>query len=395
MNNIFIFLFIVFFAERIAKHVMVLLFFRRVKPFALTHVCRVSIIQPILSGDPTLFDGLDHNLRHKSKHSLEFIWLLDVDDSHAWDGCQSLIKKYPEKCIKIIKIDSTGEKQNPKTVKLIAGSMEAKGDVICVLDDDTRLPDYGLDLCLPYLDMPGAGLAFGLPYYVSFANFWSSLVAYFVNSHSLMNYVPYSMLADPFTINGMFYLIRRKIFDKVGGFYGLEFILADDFAVAQRIRDHGYRLIQTPLLHGISTWVTDWHSYFNLIKRWFIFPQGSIMRKLHGIEKLRFNVFVLLPTLFPLVTLVMVLINLEYLRIALIFYVYEYLIFAHFNLKFFNQVSPWNRSFWVIFIQLLLPVQVLLAFLLPQKIIWRGHVMQVESEGGFKFLTRRGSKDSE
>ena len=83
-----------------------------------------------------------------------------------------------------------GERDNPKMVKLIEGARLATGDVFCVLDDDTVLPDGGLEQCLPYVDDPGVGLAFGLPYYVNFSNLWSSLVSYFVDSHSLLTYMP-------------------------------------------------------------------------------------------------------------------------------------------------------------------------------------------------------------
>src|SRR5260370_36617783 len=149
-----------------------------------------------------------------------------------------------------------GEGNNPKMVKLLEGARLALGDVLCVLDDDTQLPDNGLEQCLPYLDEPGVGLAFGLPYYINFSNLWSSLVSYFVDSHSLLTYIPYTTLTQPFTIHGMFYAIRRDTLEAIGGFDGLQSALADDFAVAQRLREHGYRLAQTPLLHGISTHVT-------------------------------------------------------------------------------------------------------------------------------------------
>ena len=79
------------------------------------------------------------------------------------------------------------------------------------------------------------------------------MVACFVNSHSLLTYIPYLQFSPPLTINGMFYCIRRTVLDGVGGFDGLEETLADDFAIARRMRQHGLRLLQTPLLpeHGV------------------------------------------------------------------------------------------------------------------------------------------------
>src|SRR5207245_2299202 len=129
---------------------------------------------------------------------------------------------------------------------------------------------------------------------------WSSLVSYFVDSHSLLTYIPYTVLTEPFTINGMFYAIRRDTLEAVGGFDGLQSALADDFAVAQRLREHGYRLAQTPLLHGISTHVTGPRHYLSLIQRWFIFPRESLMRHLAWRDRAVLYGFGLVPAIFPL-----------------------------------------------------------------------------------------------
>jgi ceramide glucosyltransferase len=382
-------LLVLVFSERIIKHLLIVLFFRRVPPPEGRAVQRVSILQPILSGDPTLAEGLDHNLRLPSRYALEWIWLLDEDDAAAQQICRELVERYPDKDVKRILLPPPGDRQNPKMVKLIAGAQQARGDVLCVLDDDTRLPDHGLEACLPYLDQPGAGLAFGLPYYVSFGNLWSQLVAYFVNSHNLVTYIPYAMLTQPVTINGMFYAMRREVFEQIGGFAGLEAILADDFAIAQRVRAHGYRLVQTPLRHAISTWVDRPRSYFHLIQRWFTFPRESMMRHLQGREKAIFYVMTLAPVLLPWLALAIPILAPGLWPAALAYFVYNYLVFAGFNRAYLEQASPWAGSYWVVLIPLLLPIQVLAAILAPQRITWRGHTLKAEAGGGFQFVQHR------
>ena len=228
-------------AERAWKHWTVVRFFRRPQPAA-NDVRLVSIMQPILSGDPTLEAGLEQNLRAASRYPRQFIWLVDDEDTTGRRICERLIARHPQHHIDLLLLPPPPPHHNPKTVKLIAGAARARGDVVCVLDDDTRLPDHGLEQCLPHLDEPGVGLAFGLPYYVNVSSVWSSLLSVFVNSQSLLTYVPYTMLTEPFTINGMFYAVRRRTLEQVGGFAGLEERLADDFAVAQRFVAHGYRL---------------------------------------------------------------------------------------------------------------------------------------------------------
>ena len=255
---------LVLLGERAWKHWMVVRFFRRSVPTG-AEIALVSIVQPILSGDPTMPACLDQSLRARSRFSREFMWLVDDDDLLAQQICRDLIARYPDHAINLMIMPPPGARENPKMIKLLAGLEQAHGDVFCVLDDDTQLPDGGLERCLPFLDQPGVGLVFGLPYYTSFGTLWSRMVAYFVNSHSLLTYVPYTAVTEPMTINGMFYALRRTTYHAIGGFAGLEHTLADDFAVAQRVREHGFRLAQTPLCHGISTTVAGPRHYLSLI----------------------------------------------------------------------------------------------------------------------------------
>lgn len=377
-------------SERLWKWWMVERFFRRVPP--ITHpVACVSIIQPILSGDPTLAMCLEQNLRAVSSYRREFLWLVDTDDLVGQQICHDLITRNAACSVRLIVLPPPGERENPKMIKLIAGAAQAKGDVLCVLDDDTVLPDGGLERCLPWLDQPGVGLAFGLPYYTSFATFWSRLVAFFVNSNSLLTYVPYTAFSAPLTINGMFYAMRRDTFDSIGGFVGLEHTLADDFAVAQRVREHGLHLKQTALCHAISTSVAGPRRYLNLIQRWFIFPRESLLRHLGWRQQVLLYSIVLLPVFFPWLALLAALLWPSPLTvgIVLLYVGISYVTFVRFNQTYFASAAPLGHSWLVPVIQLTFPIQLLIALVAPQRITWRGHQMQVERGGGFRFVRRR------
>lgn len=379
-------------AERAWKHWMVVRFFRRAAPPpAGAGPALVSIIQPILSGDPTLPACLEANLRARSRYPREWLWLVDTDDRAGLALCRDLITRYPDRAVRLLAPPPPADRHNPKMVKLVAGARAARGDVLCVLDDDTVLPDGGLEQCLPALDRPGVGLAFGLPYYVDFANVWSGLAALFVNSHSLLTYIPYTALTEPFTINGMFYAVRRATLDTVGGFAGLEGTLADDFAVAQRFRAHGYRLVQTPLRHGISTRVAGPRHYLRLIQRWLIFPRESVLRYARPRERAVVYGLGLAPALAPLLIAAAALARPSRgtLGYALLYFGYSFAVFAHCNAAYLRRATPWRRAWLAPAIQLLFPVQLLIALLSPQRIVWRGHVMRVERGGGFRFERRR------
>lgn len=379
-------------AQKIWKHWLVWRFFRRPIPPATRQPRRVSILQPILSGDPTLPDCLQANLALQTGYKLEFIWLIDRDDHIAQELCQSLAARYQPDLVRIVALPPPEQRDNPKMIKLIAGLAHAHGDVICVLDDDTRLPDWGLEECLPFLDQPAAGLAFGLPYYCYFGNLWSSLVSLFVNDQSLLTYIPYTALTRPFTINGMFYAMRREVLEQLGGFAGLEHVLADDFAIAERFRSHGYRLVQTPLRHPISTAVQSPRHYLSLIQRWFIFPRESLLRHLNAYDRAILYSMAMLPALFPLALAIALKLkpSPRLWAYAALYFGHSVLAFNHLNTAYLRRATPEIYCWAAPLIELLFPLQLLAALISPQRIVWRGHVLQVERGGGFHFVRRRG-----
>ena len=353
----------------------------------------VSIIQPILSGDPTLAVSLAATLRARSRYPREWLWLVDANDAEGLRICRDLIAAYPDRAIRLIPTPppNLSDWRNPKTMKLIAGAAIAQGEIICVLDDDTRLPDDGLERCLPFLDQPGVGLAYGLPYYVSFAGAWSSLVAAFVNANSLLTYIPPLSLTAPFTINGMCYAVRRDTLAAVGGFSGLEPVLADDFAVAQRFIRAGYTLAQTPLRHAISTHVGGPHHYASLIARWFVFPRESVLRQIAPRDRAIVNALIVVPTALPLALLLLTLARHDR-RTTTLFaacHAVSFAVFAQINRAYLHGATPPTRAWLVPLVQTILPAQVAAALLLPQRIEWRGHTMHVERGGGFRLVQRR------
>ncbi len=375
------------------KHWAVARFFRRSIPRPLTDPLLVSILQPVLSGDQTLAACLERSLQLKSRYQLEFVWITDSTDPAGQEICRELLTRYPERCVQLLVVPPAPEGENPKVVKLIEGVKVARGETFCVLDDDTMLPDHGLEMCLPFLDQPGVGLAFGLPYYINFSNNWSSMVATFVNSNSLLTYIPYTRLANPFTVNGMFYALKRSVLKEVGGFEAIRQIFADDFAIAQLLRSHGYQLAQTPLLHAISTQVKDARQYLSLIQRWFVLPRESLLRHLNWYERFLIFALGLVPALFPAVLLISLLTR-PTRKVLLYTLFYSGFTFAssqYLNTRYLHHASPRAKLWWVPIMQMLFPLQLLIALLSPQRINWRGNIVRVERGGRFRYLRRRGA----
>jgi ceramide glucosyltransferase len=373
--------------ERCWKYALVRRFFQRALPApAASQLPLVSILQPILSGDPLLEPTLSANLGLRSAYPVEWIWLVDSEDSAGQRICARVLARHPDAPVQVLLRPAPTAAENPKLAKLIVGSRAATGMVLCVLDDDTQLPDFGLEQCLPWLDLPGAGLVFGLPYYTSFDNFWSSLVAAFVNSQSLTTYLPYAEVSEPVTINGMWYAMRRDVFERIGGFVGLERFVSDDFAVAQRVRSHGLRLIQTSLRHPIGTTVDGPGHYLRLIQRWLIFPRESLMRHL----RLRDRALFYGLTLVPIGATWLALAGLAYRHTrpaGLAYLIVSNLIALEINRCYLDGATPIRRLWLYPLVQILLPAQALAALIAPRRITWRGRVIRIERGGTLPTMT--------
>lgn len=389
IRRIVIALLLIALGERAWKLAAIARFFRRPARRPQGERPLVSIVQPILSGDPTLEASLEASLRFRSTYPREWLWLVDDDDAEAQRVCERLIGRHPESDVRLLLLPPPPAAANPKTAKLVAGARAARGGVICALDDDTRLPDDGLEQCLPFLDVPGVGIAFGLPFYVSFDGLWSALVACFVNSNSLLTYVPVAMSGEPVTINGMFYAVRREALERVGGFDGLEPIVADDFAVAQRFRAHGYRLAQTPLRHGISTSAAGPASYARLIQRWLVFPRESLMRHLPPAELARFYGLALLPLFAPWLALGATAAPGLPRALGLLYLAASNGAVAYLNYAYLGGATPARWAWLAPLVQLALPAQAIAALLAPQRINWRGHLIAIEPGGAIRTIKRR------
>ena len=71
------------------------------------------------------------------------------------------------------------------------------------------------------------------------------------------------------------------------------------------------------------------------------------------------------------------------------YFAYSYAVFLHIDRTYLHTATPWRWSLLLPILQVFLPLLVLAALLLPQRIIWRGHVMEVQRGGGFRFVRRR------
>jgi len=257
-------------------------------PLSSVDLAEVTVLQPILSGDPTLAACLADNLRQTP--DARFLWLIDENDLEA-----QAIAKAPaiDQRARVVLGPPPRDGENPKVAKLARAFPLVETRYLAVLDDDTVLPPGGLARTIAGLS--SGALATGLPLYVCKANAWSRLVCGFVNGSCLLTYPAASMAGAARTINGMFYVTETAALAKAGGFDAIRGSLTDDYAIASLFRRQHAPIIQTDVLHPISTTVTDVGHYFGIMRRWMIFGSRYLFENL----SLFSVVVVLVPTLAP------------------------------------------------------------------------------------------------
>ncbi|MBA3825536.1 MAG: glycosyl transferase, partial [Ktedonobacterales bacterium] len=118
MNVLALLLGVLFILERLVKEVLVVRFFARaIPPYRRTPEL-VSILQPIVSGDPDLPAVLAATLTAPSRLRREFLWLGDEADAVGAEICAALMAQHPEADIRYVALPPAPQGYNPKMFKL-------------------------------------------------------------------------------------------------------------------------------------------------------------------------------------------------------------------------------------------------------------------------------------
>lgn len=227
----------------------------------------VTILQPILGGDPYLPTALQSNLE-QSHAAAVFWWLVDENDAVGNEVVGQLQSQYPRR-VRIITCPPCPEGINPKVFKLNLVSNEIETPFVAVLDDDTTLGEGQLGKAIAMLNH--CDLYTGLPCYDAEGNFWTSLLAHFVNNNSILTYLSLLNWMEPLTINGMFYVLKRETLLQWNGWNSISEELCDDYAFAKLAKKHNARIYQGITVQTVHTTVTEPGQYLRQMHRWFVF----------------------------------------------------------------------------------------------------------------------------
>lgn len=176
----------------------------------------------------------------------ENIEVICVDD-RSTDKTALLVEKLfenRENC-RLVSINKRLEGWTGKCHALDVASRYAKGEWLAFIDADSSLHPKALKLCLNEALKRKINLITLTPKFI-LGSFWEKAVQPTLASMTAILF-PLSLVNDPkspvATANGMFFLVSRKAYDKIGGHKNVKDLAVEDIGIGKRIKAAGLGLL--------------------------------------------------------------------------------------------------------------------------------------------------------
>ena len=148
---------------------------------------------------------------------------------------------------------------------LFQASAAARGDWLCFVDADTFLSPTTLSSCYAKAIETDADM-FTIMTFQIMGSFWEKVVMTIVMTALSVGFSP-RKVNDPESkdaiANGQFILIKRSVYDAIGGHESVKDQIVEDKAIAEQVKWNGYRLI---VANGYS--VAKTRMYTSLAEMW-------------------------------------------------------------------------------------------------------------------------------
>lgn len=330
-----------------------------------------TVVQPILSGDPRLESDLRANLQQTK--TVEFYWLIDQSDTEAQRVANKICQdELFSQRIRIFLIEDVPQGINPKSYKIEQVVEDLTRPYLIVLDDDSVIDFSKMGELTAYLGQEV--ILTGIPYNQERSNFWSKLVAAFVNGNSLITYFTMAQVEANHSINGMFYILPVYLVKDQDLFTAIKDYLCDDLAVADFLSSKGVSIVQTRVTCNVRTTIKSATQYLLQMKRWLLF--SSIYLKKH----LDFKVFTLigLTSFLPLpIILLTLFLGWPYLLVALVLLLIKAIWMLLYRQSILMNQLHLDEVLYEVLNDFLLPWLFLYVLLTPPVINWRGRKIRV------------------
>lgn len=330
-----------------------------------------TVVQPILSGDPRLESDLRANLQQTK--TVEFYWLIDQSDTEAQRVANKICQdELFSQRIRIFLIEDVPQGINPKSYKIEQVVEDLTRPYLIVLDDDSVIDFSKMGELTTYLGQEV--ILTGIPYNQERSNFWSKLVAAFVNGNSFITYFTMAEVEANHSINGMFYILPVNLVKDQDLFTAIKDYLCDDLAVADFLSSKGVSIVQTRVTCNVRTTIKSATQYLLQMKRWLLF--SSIYLKKH----LDFKAFTLigLTSFLPLpIILLTLFLGWPYLLVALVLLLIKAIWMLLYRQSILMNQLHLDEVLYEVLNDFLLPWLFLYVLLTPPVINWRGRKIRV------------------
>lgn len=275
---------LLFALDRMVKYAAVIRFFRRPPPPPPERWPSLAVLQPITRDASGLAGNLRARLGARYPGAVEHFLICDRADHESRRICAAALAAHPAARATILLADAPGGVAG-KVEKLGLALPLARGEMLWFLDDDVAPRPGAAETLVRHLGDSQAGSAFGLACYVNWDTVWSSAMSSFVNANVLISYIPLACLTEPYTITGHCFMLRRTVFEAIGGLAGMEGRVDDDHELARRVLAAGLRNVQTPLVYDVDNALGSWADYANQMRRWAVFPRATMLPQLGAYDQ--------------------------------------------------------------------------------------------------------------
>ncbi|KPV52012.1 hypothetical protein SE17_17990 [Kouleothrix aurantiaca] len=375
-------------ADRALKLLAVARFFRRAAPPAPEEWPAVTLIQPVTRATHDLQATLRTRAALDYPAPQQHLLVCDVADTASQALVRALMAKHPRWSAQLILAPPDDGVLASKITKITTALPHATGAAYVCVDDDIALRPDALRILIPPLFQPGVGATFGVACYTNWSNAPSALMSAFVNANALLSYIPLTWLAEPFTITGHCFALRRTVWDAAGGMERLQDHFGDDHEMARRVRALRLRAEQTPLIYDVDNTFPTLAAFHAQMRRWFVMPRMALVpfmtRREQAASTLGSAGNLIVPLLLGLALLRRNRAGWSALASALLCFAGGY---AWCERAVLKRSTPLGRWPLVLAVALFGPLEVIAGLLAGDTIEWRGRRLRLIRGGTFEVLS--------
>ncbi|MCB0208033.1 MAG: glycosyltransferase [Anaerolineae bacterium] len=333
--------------------------------------------------------NLVSRFRQTKISNIHHLLVCDALDFESINLCKKLQTQYNDKHITLLIFPRGENEVASKISKMNLALQVAKGEVVGFIDDDIELYENCLfDLVQNLFAHTDTGVVFGLPIAVSQENIWSTINTMFVNTQAFFLYIPLTYLINPFTITGHIYLLKRDMFDEVGGFLEMDNQFHDDNALAVRLMHHGYTCLQTKVTYKVHNYLATMGLLNKQLKRWFMMPRKSILQNATASQQIVTSILSL-DFFIPFLALILAITSMSPTTItSFAFILAIFILIDQIHLKY-NLKLPFKIQDILLypFVVCIIPLIVLMTLITPNPhVYWREQKIKLKDKGFFEVV---------